>query len=273
MKRARRILAFALVVVVRLFIGGFPPGLSMLYGSEDVEEMVYGGIPTGNADLKLLQNKAFLVGYDEQRKDPAWVAYRVGGPPKFTDHKRLSYFTIDKRTTARVRDGDYTNVGFARGHMAASYAVYSRYGKDAQRETYVMSNVCPQYSGLNSGRWEDVECLVARKTPAGPSWAEKYEEIWVIAGPIFDSQKTFISSGIEIPDAFYTIVLDIEEQTGEPRALAFIMPNKSNVKKALTAYLVTIDKIEKKTGLDFFHKLEDELERQLESKKATSLWP
>jgi endonuclease G len=143
MKRARRVLAFALVVVVRLFIWGFPLGLSMLYGSEDTEEMVYGGIPNGDVNLRLLENKAFLVGYDEQRENPAWVAYRIAGRAKFTEHERYSSFTTDSRTTAKVRQKDYKNTGFDCGHMAPSYAIYSQYGKDAQKETFVMSNVCP----------------------------------------------------------------------------------------------------------------------------------
>ncbi len=37
-------------------------------------------------------------------------------------------------------------------------------------------------------------------------------------------------------------------------------------------HIVSIDEIEEKTGLDFFADLPDELENELESKKARQLW-
>lgn len=118
-----------------------------------------------------------------------------------------------------------------------------------------------------------MEAREAGQKPADSSWAEKYKEIWIITGPVYDDEKECLACGVEIPDEFYKIVLDVEEQTGKPRAVGFIMPNEKKVKEPLTTYLVSVDEVEKKTGLDFFSKLDDEVESQLESKKASSLWP
>jgi endonuclease G len=231
---------------------------------------VFAGLPAGG-DLKVLPNEAFVVGYDEARKDPAWVAYRLAGPAIFVGYTRLSGFTVDTRTAARVRHDDYTNTGYTRGHMAPSNAIYSRYGRAAQRETYAMSNVCPQIGELNSGRWQQLEALVAGRRPSDPSWAEEYGEVWVIAGPVFDADRTFLPAGVEIPDAFYKIVLDVDERSGRPRVLAFIMPNSAAAGE-LEAYLVSVDEIESRTGLDFFSQLDDELETELERVPAERLW-
>jgi endonuclease G len=244
-----------------------PQSPSGLVGEDSA---AFAGLPAGG-HLTVLRNEAFVVGYDEARKDPAWVAYRLAGPATFTGYTRLSRFTVDERTATRVRSGDYTNTGYTRGHMAPSYGIYSRYGPDAQRETYAMSNICPQLAELNSGRWQQLEVLVAGRGPSDSSWAEEYGEVWVIAGPIFDADRTFLPAGVEIPDAFYKIVLDVDERSGRPRALAFIMP-KSAAAEELAAYLVSVDEVESRTGLDFFWQLDDELETELERAPAERLW-
>ena len=38
-------------------------------------------------------------------------------------------------------------------------------------------------------------------------------------------------------------------------------------------YIVSVDEIEQKTGLDFLTILPDDSEEEIESKKADSLWP
>jgi len=116
------------------------------------------------------------------------------------------------------------------------------------------------------------------------------DEVWIIAGPIFDDSngqahlaKDAEHCGspqkpVEIPDAFYKIVLD--EQAGEIRALAFIMDHSegygygegSSIVERLSGYLVDIDEIEDKTGLDFFSDLEDAEEANLESDDEPIMW-
>jgi len=46
--------------------------------------------------------------------------------------------------------------------------------------------------------------------------------------------------------------------------IGLILPNKSGA-TPLSQYFVTVDEIEKETGIDFFPGLNDELENQLES--------
>ncbi len=80
----------------------------------------FGGVPirtTYPHTITLLDNRAFVVGYDEVRRVPAWAAYRLFPNPETFDFDRPSRFSIDERTTARVSHNDYTNSGFSRGHM------------------------------------------------------------------------------------------------------------------------------------------------------------
>ncbi len=236
-------------------------------------EFVYAGTPVGRPELRILENIAFLVGYDEDRRNPAWVAYRLPGEIRFTEHKRPSGFRVDDRTEARVRHEDYTNTGFDRGHMAPSYAIYSRFGKEAQLETFLMSNICPQTPNLNRGRWGQLEGRISGHRPDAPSWSRDCGEVWLLLGPIYAEDRDRLPSGVAMPSHYFMIVLDEEEGTGNPRALAFILPNAERVDGDLEDYLTSIDEIELHTGIDFFWALDDAVEGPLEMNTSEQLWP
>ncbi len=56
---------------------------------------------------------------------------------------------MDTLTIAKVTHNDYTHSGYDRGHMAPNYAIATRYGQEAQKETFLMSNIVPQLGNLN----------------------------------------------------------------------------------------------------------------------------
>ena len=97
------------------------------------------------------------------------------------------------------------------------------------------------------------------------------EEIWVVTGPIFDSvSETIPGTGAEIPDRFYKIVVD--EDNGQPRALAFIMEEDTTSPATLTSFLVSVNTVQTAAGLNFFAGLDDTVEAALESAMPTALW-
>ena len=215
--------------------------------------------------ITLLDSGAFVVGYDEARRVPVWAAYRLFPNPNTFDFDRPSGFRIDNRTQARISHDDYTNSGFSRGHMAPNFAIMTRYGLEAQRATFLMSNVVPQRQALNGGPWENLESRIAR------DFANTLEEIWVVTGPIFDSvSETIPGTGVEIPDRFYKIVAD--EDNGQPRALAFIMEEDTTSPATLTTFLVSVNTVQTAAGLNFFAGLDDTVEAALESAMPTALW-
>lgn len=129
-----------------------------------------------------------------------------------------------------------------------------------------MSNIIPQKHELNGGPWRSVEDLIASKG----GYAEKFAEVWVICGGIYDEDKQFINNKIEIPDECYMIIVDL--LNGEPRVMAFIMPQFIEKRTKLDEYLTTVDEIESRTGLDFMPDLEDKVENKVEEEKSNKLW-
>lgn len=234
------------------------------------EEQVYGGWPKQKLitlhRANLLENRGYSVGYSEYYKTPVWAAYRVFDVPKMHSGKRPSHFTADARIKDAVTHNDYTRSGFDRGHMAPNFAIATRYGRAAQQETFLMSNIIPQAPQINRHIWKDLEMKVAR------TYGRYFGEVWVITGPIFEARfPERLDSGVAIPDSYYKIIAD--ESGQELRVLAFIMDKDCPPYTRLKSHLVSVDDIEAKTGLDFFSDLPDETEAELEALPAKRLWP
>lgn len=235
------------------------------------ESPVFAGIPQedplrGRRFLQLLRNRGYWVGYDEKLRNPAWVAYRifdVSGEVRI--QQRPDSFFPDERTLTRVRSEDYTGSGFDRGHLAPNFAIARCYGREAQEETFLMSNIVPQRHALNAGIWKQLEQREAVNYPA------RFREIWVLTGPVFDRElPRTLPSGIPIPNAFFKIYLD--ELNGKVRTNAFLFEQDDDGDGSLEKRLCSIATIEQLTGLDFFPELPRDVQQQLESEPAARVW-
>jgi endonuclease G len=234
---------------------------------------LYAGVPQFTIDGenagRFLSNTGYLVGYSDELASPLWAAYRMSDISPLPDSgERPESFEIDRRTLARINSDVYTNTGFDRGHLAPNYAISTRYGEAAQRETFLMSNVMPQKQGLNAGLWKQLELRTATSYPA------RFGEIWVICGPVFDEFLTRLPGtnrqGPVIPEACYMILVD--ESDNRLRTLAFLFPQEPSPGTDLNDYLTTIDEIERRTGLDFLAALPDATEAEFESRPASRVW-
>ena len=223
----------------------------------------YGGLPRGQ-DLQVLSNPGFLVGYSASRRQPLWVGYRAESLKGRRLGKRPERFEPDPRVAPAVAETDYRGSGYTRGHLAPNYLIGKLYGRAAQHATFLMTNVSPQRRELNELVWQRLEEAEADLV------APRAIELWVIAGPLFGARPAVLKSGVPVPEAFYRIWLDLEQ--GEPRALAFVVPQDVCGTEPLSQFLASIDDIERRTGLDFFAELADAQEAALEGARSTDGW-
>lgn len=231
------------------------------------ELRIYGGLPHTVGyphPIVVLTNIGYLVGYCEERRNPAWVSFSISNITIAQTLKRPATFLTDTRTRSQVTHHDYTNSGYDRGHMAPNYAIATRYGHEAQRETFLLSNISPQSPNLNRFWWRKLEELEANDL------AVRLERVWVLTGPVFKVSGEKLRSGVEIPTSFYRIILD--EENGVPRVLAFVAPQTLTGREPLTDYLATVREIEGQTGLDFFPSLPREVQDRMETVRAQGMW-
>jgi len=229
---------------------------------------VYGGLPVPapalDAPPRVLVNLGYVVGYSDARGNPLWAAYRVRDLDLRDPPPRPDRFTADLRTAARIGPEAYSRSDFDRGHLAPNYAIATRYGRQAQEETFQMSNIVPQRHALNAGVWKELEQRIATSYPG------RFGEVWVFAGPVFGPNPRRLQRRVAVPEAFFMIIVD--ESDGRVRAQAFLFPQETPNFARPDGYLVTIDEIERRTGLDFLPELPDEVEAALESARASRVW-
>lgn len=248
----------------------------LLYAYEVIvarPKMAYMGLPAAQSFspltwTRVLRNDGYMAGYSELRGNPLWVAYRVSriapGAPRY---KRPRNFSPDWRSLTHISSGDYTRSGFDRGHMAPNYVISRLYGKNAQLETFLMTNIVPQKAELNQKVWQKLEAWETDR------FTRRFREVWVYTGPLFDGDIRRMSSTwrVEIPDAFYKIYAGIDT-SGRPHLLAFLIPQSVRGNENPARFVTTVDRIEALSGFDFFPELDDLLEKRLESEVAMAGW-
>ncbi|BBP44731.1 hypothetical protein THMIRHAS_01040 [Thiosulfatimonas sediminis] len=235
-------------------------------------QMAYMGVPqivqlhSGYDFSHILRYDGFMLAYSEALKNPLWVTYKVTAK-KFESGARPSRFQSEPFSLSRISHDDYTGSGYDRGHMAPNYVIATRYGRQAQLDTFTMTNISPQKPNLNQKSWQRLEEIVAN------DFSKQYGDFWVVTGPIFDTApKSLKNSSVAIPVAFYKILIRPSNEEQPANALAFIFPQTARPNESLNKFVSTIDEIEARTGIDFFADLEDEFEVLLESSKTPQAW-
>ncbi len=166
------------------------------------------------ADEVILDHKFYVISYNKENRIANWVRYVLLKKDLKGTGVRISRFKPDplliQRGIEPVKHDDYTNSGYARGHLAPAED-FSR-SQEAIESTFYMSNVIPQKGSVNSGSWASLERKVRE-------WACGEEKITVITGPILKKNLPKIKGGISVPQAFFKIVID---ETPPKKAMAFI---------------------------------------------------
>jgi|GEM_PF-2165990 endonuclease G len=234
-----------------------------------------GGLPREappRAGYEEFVNTGYAVGYDEALLAPLWSAYYCPPDVRFKSSER-SPFAPDLRLPEAFRlvTKDFNNTPGAtkydRGHMAPNSAIATRYGEKAQKETFLLTNIVPQRSELNQTFWRYLEKKIS------DVWAPQMKGVWVVVGPVFGKNPRRMNGRAAIADAFYCIVLDRDEATGNLRALALLVPQQEKGNLPLAPFETSIREIERRTGLDFFSALPDTVEVPLEERaKADAFW-
>lgn len=213
--------------------------------------------------IRSLPNDGFSIGYSEWRQSAVWAQWLLVGL-EHPGGQRPKNFRQDSRLWLSNHSDAYLNSGFDRGHLAPNYAMSKAHGRQAQLDSFLLSNISPQQPNLNRKLWQRIEELET------DVWLPKSKRLSVTTGPLFEGEKIRLPNGPEIPTAFYRVVWADTSQGAE--VMALVVPQDVTGFEPLQQFLVTIDEIEARSQLDFFSALPDEQEAQLESSIAGAFW-
>jgi len=271
---------FAGVLLAGVTACSAPPGarspglLGGLFGDEAIiaaDHMRY-GFP----DTEMLRyRRGYVLSYDASRRVPRWVAERLDPSSTAPDRPREDkQYRVDESlpSALRVTTADFHESGYVRGRLAA--AANHRGDADAFRQTYLLSNVAPQRGpDFRSTVWVGLDQRVR-------AWARESDNLLVITGTLFlpkegENEVRYELIGerrIGVPTHFFKVLL--RERGRSSAMLAFLVPHRpteSDVDYA--GFLISVDALEVLSGLDFFPKLGEPTQSQLEAAEITTLWP
>ena len=212
---------------------------------------------------RVITHKGYTVSYNYDWKIPNWVAYELTDLEVQGEVPRYDKFKPDPMVPqgATATTNDYKHSGYDRGHMAP--AADMKWDEQVMKESFYLSNICPQNPNLNGGVWKDLEEQVR-------DLASQKGKIFVVCGPIVnDISNTIGENKVVVPQAFYKVLL--QEEYGEIHTIGFVYENVSG-RKPMSTYAMTVDEVEKLTNIDFFPSLPNKIENKVESEVDFSKW-
>ncbi|REE08682.1 endonuclease G [Winogradskyella pacifica] len=218
-------------------------------------------LPTSTTN-QIIHHKNYSLSYSEPHEQAEWVAYELKASHiSSTNHKR-PYFEIDNAVkTGAAHWSNYKQSGYDKGHLCP--AGDRRFTQEAHDETFLTSNISPQEHKFNAGVWNRLEQKVRY-------WAKKNDGVFVVTGGILENGlKVIGDEDVAVPNQFYKVILD--NTNGKIKVLAFLM-NHEDSDLPLYKFVVSVDKVEALTGIDFFPQLDDAIENKLEASSSYKSW-
>ena len=218
------------------------------------------GVPHGMNDT-LVRYDAFDVHFNGERGIANCTVYEFVVNELNGTAERSGDFMPDTGVMGCPSLQDYAGSGMDRGHLVP--AADLKWSADAMRQSFLLTNVAPMHKALNEGGWAKLEEKVRE-------WAARDSALLVFTGPVVSESDTTLSSGrVTVPSAYYKVI--IAPCVRPVRAIAFIYPNGHSGGR-LRQYAVSVDEVERRTGLDFFPFLTSEEQKSLESPVNLDAW-
>ena len=213
----------------------------------------------------------YSVEWDKDKMSQRWSCYQLyrgfGGN---TSRYEGGYPFDPGLNDDEYLDRDYfKGSGFDHGHICPS--ADRLYSKEANKQTFYLTNMQPQYKKFNSGLWNRMEERVRRWIALSPVT----DTLFVCKGGTIDDEANIIkriSNKLIVPKYFYMAVL--YKSAKGYQALAFWAENtdEDNSKLDLRKFAIAVDELENRTGIDFFCNLPDDVEEKVESNVKANFW-
>jgi uncharacterized repeat protein (TIGR01451 family) len=223
---------------------------------------------TNNLQHYLIQRTVEAIDYNDTFGLPNWASWDLTASD-LGSSGRSPNFNADTNLPGgfyRVTSTDYSGSGFDRGHMCPSG---DRTDNDADNAlVFLMSNIIPQASVMNSGVWGSFEDYCR-------SLAQSGNELLIICGPGgFNGSFIEPSQRVFIPGYAWKIVVVVPAGSGmalsritsATRVIAIKIPNNDSVSANWQNYVTSAREIEVDTGYSFFTALPQGLAEVLRDK-------
>ena len=197
---------------------------------------------------KTYRNYSF--GWSQKDRVALWVAYPLCKLYTNGSVGRTNAWALDPYL-GNDSSAPFTHYGddYDKGHQIPSNDRQCCYEANAQ--TFYGTNMTPQEPDLNQKGWQDLELRVH-------GWANTSDTTYVVTGCVVDGAKEFTTDSygqrMTVPTAYFKAVLKYSKAStlGQWNAIGFYYEHEPYVGSPTKSHSVSIDELEKMTGLDFF---------------------
>ena len=219
----------------------------------------------------------FSVEWDCDKRSQRWTCYQMhkGYSGKYS--RESNFFFDATNLNSNEYWGEYTRFpGYDRGHICPSGDRTA--SKEMNSQTFVMTNMQPQYGEFNGYDKSGNNGLWLRMENQLRKWADKLsatDTIFVCKGGTIDSEAniiTRIGGKLIVPKYFYMAILRKSSFGYAGMAFWSEQTNAWRTNETLRSHAISISELEKRTGIDFFCNLPDDVEAQVEKTFNPSVW-
>ncbi|MDR3137631.1 MAG: DNA/RNA non-specific endonuclease [Tannerellaceae bacterium] len=213
---------------------------------------------------EILYRTGYVLSYNSDYRLANWVAWALTEAEALSKEiEREDSFKADPDVKGKAAQlSDYKNSGFDRGHLAPAGDM--GWSEMAMKESFYLSNICPQAPNLNRGIWKTIEEESRR-------WAVDYGEVLIVAGPVVQPGASHIGKNeVVVPQYFYKVICRLSHN--KCHGIAFLLENRAYKDVDWRFLAIPVDSVEKVTGIDFFPLLPDRIEEDMESVVDITMW-
>ena len=220
----------------------------------------------------------YIVEWDCTKKSQRWTCYTIDGKNFAKNVNRytpkngeMQYpFDPDIPKGSYFSDDPYWNSGYDHGHICPSYDRLN--SREANIQTFYLSNMQPQRNKFNSGLWLEMENFVSNYFKNN---RKSVDTLYVCKGGTIDNPDQILlktNRGLIVPKYFFMAILAKNSQGYKAMGFWVEHINEDRSSDSLSQYVVSIDELERLTGIDFFCNLPDELEEDTERVVFLNSW-
>ena len=222
----------------------------------------------------------YITEWDYKRKTLRWSCYVLD--KAYLAQRTTRYYSDTNQypqdplipTTMQWSEDPYYYNGqrLDHGHMCPS--ADRLYSAEANKQTFYLTNMQPQFNAFNAGIWAKLEKLVR-------TIATTADTLYVCKGGTIDEgtwggyNKIYrtLDNGLIVPRYFYMALLRVSKGTYSAIAIwTDQVTNANDTGANMKQYAISVDELENRTGIDFFCNLPDQTENAVEKTNSPGAW-
>ncbi len=213
----------------------------------------------------LMSKEQYALSYNRDKGTPNWVSWHLQDTD-LGSVKRGNDFRPDTTLPKgwyQVKPSDYSGSGYDRGHMSPSADRTNTQSNNSA--TFLMTNMVPQTADNNQHTWAGLENYCRDLVKQG-------NELYITSGVLGEKEK--IGNGkVTVPNATWKVIMvmpkgenDIARVNDKTRTIAVIVPNEQGIDSDWRKFRVSVNDVQKATGLDFFSNVPQAIQDKIEAK-------